>query len=407
MSFHNNMLIVDRWIKTLAREEGSRNFTYLMNTAARMLSEDRDARPYSWEVEIYLYEQFHSDQLGNERRAKMKDLIQAPMQNYRYNPLLRAMAESNLDLVQCLREKGWTLDSSSSAGRRITHSENNSSDVLNLFENFKLSTTQTAELFKRTCEVRGYDSNHMADERRHLLAQRFTAKVNPSQRTFWKVKRILESRHPLDPMKIFTEEIDVNHWDVDHNTALHLASWGRDATMVDVLLRYGAYLDPINKRSETPLMVVSKLGHADVVERLLNETVEINYRDNHRRTALSYAAEFGYTEVVRHLLENGANVQIAGELGGTPLSLAARWGKKKIVRLLMDYLTNPTSKDNEGISPLSHTMTEYRHRIWKGEAEDHLREWQDIIELLKGKDRVNEAVVREVLRKKNIEDPQP
>lgn len=407
VSFHNNMSIVDRWMETLAREEGSRNFTYLMDTAAKMLSMDRDARPYSWEVEIYLYEQFHPDQPGNERRAKMRGLIQAPMQNYRHNPLLRAMAESNSDLVQCLRENGWTLDSSSSAGRPITHSENYSSDVLNSFENFKLSSTQTAELFERTCKVRGYDSNHIADERRHLLAQRFTAKVSPSQRTFWEVKHILEPRHPLDPMKIFTEEIDVNHGDGDQNTALFWASWGRDATMVDVLLRYGAHLDPINKLSETPLMVASKLGHADVVERLLMETVEINYRDNHRRTALSYAAQFGRTEVVRHLLENGADVQIAGEWGRTPLSVAAQWGNKKIVRLLMDHLADPTSKDNKGISPLSHAMAEYRHRKWKGEAEDHLREYQDIIELLKGKDRVNEAVVREVLRQRNIEDPRP
>ncbi len=77
-SFHNNMPVVRRWMQGLARNDGSRDFRYLMDTASTMLSMDRDARPCSWEVENRLYEQFHPDELGDECCAKLRDRVQAP-----------------------------------------------------------------------------------------------------------------------------------------------------------------------------------------------------------------------------------------------------------------------------------------------------------------------------------------
>ena len=402
VSFHNNTSVVYRWIGAVADEDGSRNFKYLMNTAATMLSIDQDARPYSWDVELCLYEQFNPDVPRQERRKKMRDLVQAPMETARYNPLVRAIAEENEDWVQCLQNNGWELASSSSTMGSITNPKDKFWDALSLLENFALSSTQIQELFKRTYEAR-FGSDNPADE---ALAQRFAARVIPCTRYFWKIKHILQPRHPLDLMKIFAREVDVNHADGDRNTALFWASWGNDALTVDILLQYGARIDPVNDLFETPLMVASKLGHADVIKRLLLESdVDINYRDNNRRTSLSYASRFGRVEAVRLLLESGADTGMFGVHGRTPLFIAGRFGHQKIVELLLDRSADATIMDHRGISPLTSTMAEYGHRKWKGEAEDNLRGYPGIIELLKGKDRVDESAVRELMHQRKRADP--
>ena len=402
VSFHNNTSVVYRWIGALAGEEGSRNFKYLMNTAARMLSIDRDARPYSWDVEICLYEQFNPDAPGPELRKKMRDLVQGPTETSRYNPLVRAIAEDDEDWVQCLQQNGWTLASSSSTKGSITDPKDNFGDALSLVENFALSSVQIEELFKRTYRAR-FGSYNTANG---ALAQRFAARVSPSNRSFWKIKHILQPRHPPDPMRIFAREVDVDHAGGDQNTALFWASWGNDVLTVDILLQYGARLDPVNRLSETPLMVASKLGHADVIERLLLEPeVDINYRDNNQRTSLSYASQFGRVEAVQLLLDFGADTDMFGVHGRTPLSIAGEFGHKKIVELLLDRSADPTIKDKKGISALTYTMAEYRHRKWKGESDDNLGGYPDIIKLLKGKDRVNELAVQNLERQRNRDDP--
>lgn len=394
VSFHNNMPVVRRWMSTMAREDGSRNFMYLMDTVAKMLSMDRDNRPYSWEVEIYLYEQFHPDELGHERRKRMEDRVQTPTKASSHEPLVRAIAEKNWVLVQCLEEKGWTLGSSSGKSRHITHSKKTPDNVVDLFQSFKLSAFQIVEVFKQACDDQGYDSSKIPGKRRDILAERFAAKFESSPRTFWEIKHILEPRHPVNSIKIFTEEHDVDQADADQNTALFWASWGNDAITVDVLIRYGAHLDPINKLSETPLMVASKLGHPDVVQRLLLEPlIKINHKCAGARTSLSYAAQFGRPRVAQLLLEYGADPQIPGGYGRTPLSWAAEFGRKRIVKLLMDREADPSSADKEGRTPLTFARAEYGHRKLKGESGDHLRDYEDIIRMLGKGDVVDEDAV--------------
>ena len=68
-------------------------------------------------------------------------------------------------------------------------------------------------------------------------------------------------------MQIFTEEINGNQKGDDGNTALFWAARGRDAIIVDILLRYGAEIETINAFFETPLVIASKVGHIGVVEK--------------------------------------------------------------------------------------------------------------------------------------------
>ena len=313
-SFHNNMPVVRRWMRKLTRKDGSRNFIYLMKTASRMLSADPNARPYSWEVESCLYEQLRPNEPGDERFAKMRALVQAPEKSCTHNPLAWAIADGNWGFEQCLRQKGWTLSSSSSSCRSMVDPENMSGDAVSLLETYMPPSSEIGKLFKRTYEARGYESDKMANKgRRNALAQKFAETIASARITFWEIKHILELRYPFDLMEILAGYLDLNQSDGDQYTALFWASLIGEVRAVDILLRYGAEVNPTNKLSETPLVVASKLGHTAVVGRLLDEpTININHFDDQRRTALSYAEQAGWTKVVHLLLDKGANSKIPG-----------------------------------------------------------------------------------------------
>ena len=247
-SFHNNMPVVRRWMKEMACKDGSKDFRYLMRTASTMLSMDRDARPYSWEAETYLLEQLRPGEMGHERRTTMMDRIQAPQWSCTHNPLLLAIGEGNLDFVECLYQKGWSLGTSGSLSRSMNDLETTAGDVVSLLENYMPPLNQIEELFKRTYQAQKYRSDDMADKgHRDALAQKFEERVASVGFAFRKIKHILESRCPLDVMKIPTEETNVNRRDYHQRTALFWASWGLEVIIVDILLRYGAEVNPINK----------------------------------------------------------------------------------------------------------------------------------------------------------------
>ena len=412
-SFHNNMPVVRRWIENMTTQDGSTRFIYLMNTARAMLSMNRNARPYSWEVKICLLERHRPNELGDARLAKMRALIQPPTNPYRHNPLVNAIDERNWDFVQCLQEKGWTLDSFSE-GLQIM-----SGSAMSFLKGFKPSSSQRKELFRGIYDSRGFGSKDKANERRRdTLAENFAERVDSAMGSWFDLDHILKQTTPFDLMKILIGDVEVNKKNFCQNTPLFLASRAGDAIVVDILLRYGAKLDPINKSLETPLIIASSRGHAGVVGRLLVESkVSIDHKDNKARTPLTYAAKFGHAKVVHLLLEYGANPQAANSYGRTPLSiaamignreivaillqestvdptkadrygktplaLAARAGKEETVELLLEESTvDPTTADDDGYSPLMLARNEYEHRRKKGDTEAVLRGYSKTLKLL-------------------------
>lgn len=331
-SFRSNMPVVTKWMKKLTREDGSRNFIYLMDRASAMLSQEREARPYSWEVEIYLHEAFHPNEKGSDRRARIEKLVQPPPAIFHgHNPLARAIYENNSDLKDCLQKIGWRLDLSNVADPFDADSMSGAADVVSLLEDFRPSSSQIAQAFLHEL---GKVEDEGEKHRRKVLAQEFAKRLPPAQHNIFEIRAVLKRKYPVDLMRILAGEVEVNHMDGDTNTALTSAARVCDVVAVDVLLRYEAEVDPVNAMSETPLMVASKLGHTPVVQRLLQEDLEINFRDHHKRTSLFHAAQFGFNRVILLLLDKGANPNLSDERGNTPLSIAVGWGRA----LLQEHL---------------------------------------------------------------------
>ena len=323
-SFRSNMPVVTKWMEKLTREDGSRNFTYLMKITSAMLSQEREARPYSWEVEIYLHEAFYSSEKGSDRRARIEKLVQPPPENFHgHNPLARAIYENNSDLKDCLQKNGWRLELSNEADPFDADSMSGAADVVSLLEDFRPSSSQITQTFLHEL---GKVEDEGEKHRRKVLAREFAKRLRSAQHSIFEIRAVLKRKYPMDLIRILAGEVDVNHMDSLGNTQLTSAARVCDVVAVDVLLRYDAEVDPVNARSETPLMIASKLGHTPVVQRLLQEPLEINLRDNHKQTSLFLAAQEGHYEVVHLLLDKGADPNLTDKLGRTPLLEADRWG---------------------------------------------------------------------------------
>lgn len=84
-------------------------------------------------------------------------------------------------------------------------------------------------------------------------------------------------------------------------------------------------------------------GNYDLVEKILNQGVDINVCNDIKETALFIAVDEGYSGVVELLLGRGADPNLRDENGDTALDLARYHGYKEIEYNLLSY--NAMGKD--------------------------------------------------------------
>ena len=93
-------------------------------------------------------------------------------------------------------------------------------------------------------------------------------------------------------------------------------------------------------------------GRANMLIRLLDEGVDVDFKSDYGTTALIYAMLQGSTECVRVLVERGANTEVRDGSGSTPLILAATHTRSECARLLLDGGADKNAKDNYGQTAL-------------------------------------------------------
>jgi len=152
-------------------------------------------------------------------------------------------------------------------------------------------------------------------------------------------------------------------------TPLHVASAFGNERVVQVLLKYKADVNAVDKLNFTPLLVACHLGHKRVVEILLSNgalpthasqqgdtalhlaafsnqrdicellirkyNVDVNTPDKEKHTPLHYACRRGYLDVTQLLLSHGANAMAKNAYSDTPLHLACYNGWVGICQALV------------------------------------------------------------------------
>ncbi|XP_068755480.1 transient receptor potential cation channel subfamily A member 1-like isoform X1 [Montipora capricornis] len=169
---------------------------------------------------------------------------------------------------------------------------------------------------------------------------------------------LLETASKQLPSSRLTEFIDRES--PDGQTPLHYACTGGYEKIVDSLLRHGADRQALTLvASASPLHLAAKTGNLSVVELLVLDGAEINYRDGKLRTPLHSAATFNNCRIVELLLDSGADPEAFDINGMTPYLLSVTHGSLDAVRLLLERGVNITATDAVMDSAL-HLAIQYR-----------------------------------------------
>ena len=119
-----------------------------------------------------------------------------------------------------------------------------------------------------------------------------------------------------------------------------IAAVDNDVELLDLALKLGASAGNITSPYDgTALIAAAHLGHADVVQRLIDNEAPLDVVNNLGWTALIEAVVLGdggpdHIATVHALVKSGADKTLADRSGMTPLMLAKERGYKEIVELL-------------------------------------------------------------------------
>ena len=94
------------------------------------------------------------------------------------------------------------------------------------------------------------------------------------------------------------------------NNALHIVTHTDDFDFFELMVQYGANINQIDSKQNTPLIIASNYGYKDIVDFLLEQNVNIEHRNNFGETALFVACKNNKIDIVNTLISHGANVHI-------------------------------------------------------------------------------------------------
>ncbi|XP_049782560.1 inversin-like [Schistocerca cancellata] len=137
---------------------------------------------------------------------------------------------------------------------------------------------------------------------------------------------------------------------------LHLSVVRGNIQNVKDCLKSGVYVDERLKGEWSPLMFACSLGHAEIVDCLLQYGSNPNFHKGHftplMATCTSTKDEKKLLECVKLLVYSGANVNAIDQFHHTPIMYASREGHAEIVDFLVQRNANVHSRDKQGRTAL-------------------------------------------------------
>ena len=193
-------------------------------------------------------------------------------------------------------------------------------------------------------------------------------------------------------------------------TIIHVTSRYNLVHALDSILNQSANVDLKDQRGQTPLSIAARQGHESIVKLLLKRNdIGVNSKYSNRRTPLSYAAWYGHEGVVQLLLEPSDIEPDSKESDNrTPLSYVAEQGHENTVQMLLKRndikadLRNPYN-----LSPLLYAAAQGHEEIVKlllkrNDVEADLRDMRDRSPLSWATGYGSEAVVELLLEQDDV-----
>lgn len=146
-----------------------------------------------------------------------------------------------------------------------------------------------------------------------------------------------------------------------NQTPLHLAILGRNADVIDIIVKYRPIsrdnlsasavipnLNLKNSKQQTPLSLALQMRLHSVAQLLIDEGANINFTNSEGMTLLHEAIISGDQESAMFLLNYGADTNTRTPSGETPLELAVKHKLEPVVRELCLKGADLNAKDDDG-----------------------------------------------------------
>jgi ankyrin repeat protein len=125
-----------------------------------------------------------------------------------------------------------------------------------------------------------------------------------------------------------------------------------DKKVIQQLLKEGIDINFRDWDQLTALIPACSSGNLDLVKFLVKEGIDVNAKDKDGITALMEASIMGHVKVVEFLIDSGADINKAAGSGVTALWLAASEGKTDVIKILLKLGGDASNARNDGITAL-------------------------------------------------------
>ncbi|CAI2360287.1 unnamed protein product [Moneuplotes crassus] len=160
-----------------------------------------------------------------------------------------------------------------------------------------------------------------------------------------KVKMILKAK------PVLVHSVDPNH--KKKPSLIHIACANGDLEMCKLLKENNCNLEVLDVDYIPPIYWAIKEKHANVVEYVIGQDINLEHKDCHGRTALYMASRYGGLAVVQLLIDAGCDPNVDSKTFRTPLIKASNCRFADIVEaLLATGKVDPEMKDYQGKTAL-------------------------------------------------------
>ncbi|CAG9316071.1 unnamed protein product [Blepharisma stoltei] len=158
-------------------------------------------------------------------------------------------------------------------------------------------------------------------------------------------------RFPKNFLLALTDNSQSRHTCLFH--AIQSENAERGNQLVELLLREGADCNYKDMLQQTALFYASRYGRDRQVEMLLNAGSDPNQRDAYGQTALYYASREGHCSTINILISRGSEVNSVDNQGQTAIFYSSREGKFEASRTLAENGANVNYLDKTKNTPLT------------------------------------------------------
>jgi ankyrin repeat protein len=142
------------------------------------------------------------------------------------------------------------------------------------------------------------------------------------------------------------------------STPLHLVSREGHVEVAQFLVEHGADATAQDEDGWTPLHWASERGHIKLAQSLVQYGAHATARDKGGRTPLHRASLGGHIELARFLVRLGADATAQARGGWTPLHEASAGGHIKLAQFLVQHGADATAQTKYGSTPLHWASSE-------------------------------------------------